>query len=313
MILLKVYQTDDILEVGETWTHTATYVVTQADIDAGIGLVNTISVVTRETPEPVVDRVTTPVAGGASLTIDKTAQETGFDDVGDVIHYTIIVTNTGNATLTNITVTDPTTRMNERIPSLAPGESATLYTTYTVTQGDLNTGRVDNTATATYTYAGRTTNVRDSVTVPGSQGPDLAITKTPSPTTYSAVDETIHYTITVTNTGNVTLTNILVTDPQTGLSQTIATLAPGLSRSFNPVHRITQDDLNRGYFDNTATARVSNINRTASARVTANIGPEIDITKRAQESSYSSAGTIIHYTLVVTNTGNVTLSEYHCY
>jgi hypothetical protein len=146
------------------------------------------------------------------------------------------------------------------------------------------------------------------VTVPGSQGPDLAITKTASPTTYSAVDETIHYTITVTNTGNVTLTAVHVTDPQTGLDQTIATLAPGASRSFNPVHRITQDDLNRGYFDNTARATASNINRTASASVTANIGPEIDITKRAQESSYSSAGTIIHYTLVVTNTGNVTLS-----
>jgi hypothetical protein len=34
-----------ILEVGETWTHIATYTVTQADIDAGIPLVNTISVV----------------------------------------------------------------------------------------------------------------------------------------------------------------------------------------------------------------------------------------------------------------------------
>src|SRR5690606_20006573 len=35
------------------------------------------------------------------------------------------------------------------------------------------------------------------------------------------------YTITVANTGNVTLNDLEVNDPQTGLSETIASLAPG--------------------------------------------------------------------------------------
>ena len=39
----------------------------------------------------------------------------------------------------------------------------------------------------------------------------------------------INYTITVTNTGNVILASIDVTDPLTGLVQTIPTLDPGES------------------------------------------------------------------------------------
>ena len=54
-----------ILEVGETWTQTATYTVTQDDIDRGADLVNTISVVTNEVG-PVIDTATTPVANNAS-------------------------------------------------------------------------------------------------------------------------------------------------------------------------------------------------------------------------------------------------------
>jgi uncharacterized repeat protein (TIGR01451 family) len=169
-----------------------------------------------------------------------------------------------------------------------------------------------NLAIATYTYAGQEHFVDDEVTVYGSQGPDLTITKVASPTTYSVVNETIQYTVVVTNTGNVTLTNVLVTDPQTGLSQTISTLVPGGSRSFNPTYRIVQGDINRGYFNNTATASYTyatiSYSESASATVTANIGPEIDITKTVQESSYSSVGNMLHYTLIVRNTGNVTLT-----
>jgi uncharacterized repeat protein (TIGR01451 family) len=52
---------DGILNVGETWTYTATYTTTQADVDGGIPLVNTISVVSAEVPGPIMDTETTPV------------------------------------------------------------------------------------------------------------------------------------------------------------------------------------------------------------------------------------------------------------
>ena len=101
----------------------------------------------------------------------------GFQNVGDDIHYTVIVTNTGNVILTNIDVTDPLTNLNETIPSLAPGASVQFTTTHSITQGDIDAGEVQNTATAAYTYAGEDYTEEDEVTVSAIQGPDLSITK----------------------------------------------------------------------------------------------------------------------------------------
>ena len=39
--------------------------------------------------------------------LDKTATRTSVDEVGDVIHYTLVATNTGNVTLSTVTISDP--------------------------------------------------------------------------------------------------------------------------------------------------------------------------------------------------------------
>ena len=77
------------------------------------------------------------------------------DAVGDVLNYTVTVTNTGNVTLTGVTVVDPLTGQNISGVTLAPGASQTFNTSYTLTQADLdgagNAGGdrdIDNTATA---------------------------------------------------------------------------------------------------------------------------------------------------------------------
>ena len=54
----------------------------------------------------------------------------------------------------------------------------------------------------------------------------------------------INYTVTVTNTGNVTLTGVSVVDPLTGQNISGIVLAPGASQSFESSYTITQDDLN---------------------------------------------------------------------
>ena len=104
---------------------------------------------------------------------------------------------------------------------MAPGASQTLNTSYRIDQDDVNAGEVVNVAIAAYTYAGQEHFIDDDVTVPGSRTPNLQITKVAAETSYSVINSLIHYTIVVTNTGNVTLSNVLIVDPVTGLNQTI--------------------------------------------------------------------------------------------
>jgi uncharacterized repeat protein (TIGR01451 family) len=93
--------------------------------------------------------------------------------------------------------------------------------------------------------------------VTAGQNPHLAIVKTFSPASYSAVGQTISYTITVTNDGNVTLHNVTVTDPNaSNLSCTpaipVADLAPGAGISCTANHVTTQADLDAGHYANQA-------------------------------------------------------------
>jgi uncharacterized repeat protein (TIGR01451 family) len=107
---------DGILGVNETWTYSADYVVTQADLNAGRNLVNVAGVDTDQTgrqTDSVAYTIGTPppnptlnlekdVAGIIGGTVDGKV-----DSAGDVIQYALTVQNTGNMTLTGIQVLDP--------------------------------------------------------------------------------------------------------------------------------------------------------------------------------------------------------------
>src|SRR4051812_35571492 len=81
-----------------------------------------------------------------------------------------------------------------------------------------------------------------------------------SPGLYDHVGQVVGYTLTATNTGNVTLHNVSVSDNPalTGLSCTpsipVASLAPGGSVICTGSHAITQGDLDAGSFLDTASA-----------------------------------------------------------
>jgi hypothetical protein len=69
--------------------------------------------------------------------------------------------------------------------------------------------------------------------------------------------DTISYVFTVTNTGNVTLTNVTITDPDATISGgPLASLDPGVSDSttFTGSHTVTQVEIDSGSFTNMATA-----------------------------------------------------------
>ena len=86
-------------------------------------------------------------------TLDMTVVAPGSRaDVGDRVDYTLTATNAGNVTLTGVTISDPKLGTLTCVPAppatLQPGEQLICTGSYTLTQADLDSGRVANTATA---------------------------------------------------------------------------------------------------------------------------------------------------------------------
>ncbi|MFL9832388.1 hypothetical protein ABS764_16160, partial [Flavobacterium sp. ST-87] len=222
-----------------------------------------------------------------SISIEKEgtyidANNDGKTTVGDQIKYTFTVKNTGGSALTNITVTDNkvsvlggpiTLNINE-------SDSTTFSAIYNITQDDINKGVVYNLAIAKGTppagdpITATSTDPTPCTTCPKDpecadctiteipQNPGIAITKDG---TYvdtnndgkTNIGDVVSYKFVITNTGNVTLTNVTVTDNNALVTGgPIATLAPGATdaTTFTASHAITQNDINKGIVYNLATA-----------------------------------------------------------
>src|SRR5690606_30117415 len=131
----------------------------------------------------------------------------------------------------------------------------------------------------------------------------IKITKVADKGTVSTAGEVITYTITVTNTGNVTLADYTVTDvlfPE--WSGSIETLAPAAARSFELEYTVTQADIDNGGVVNVASATGENPgdpedDTHALHDALPNSG--IKITKVADKGTVSTAGEVITYTITV--------------
>src|SRR5690554_2103778 len=125
-----------------------------------------------------------------AVEISISASFTEFNTVGDAIVYTVIVTNTGNVDLSNVIVTDILTGYEDEIANLNPSEQRSITINYKVTQEDINTGSIVNTASVTATgLAGETVDNQSSVTINGELNPDIEITKNVLQDDYRVVGE----------------------------------------------------------------------------------------------------------------------------
>jgi uncharacterized repeat protein (TIGR01451 family)/gliding motility-associated-like protein len=250
------------LNPGVSQSVTTSYTVKQSDIDGG-QIVN-VATVTGQAPDQrsvsSQDQVTVTGVQVPAIDVEITDNEAEISEQGQEIDYTITVTNTGNVTLTNVTVVDTKTGTVVNVGTLAPGESKQVEAVYTVNQEDVDRGSVTNEATAT----GESPNEgddnptdTDEVTTPIAQLPSIVIEKKSDKTEIFGAGEVLTYTLTVTNTGNVTLKEVKVSDPLTGLQQTVGVLAPGASVSFETRYVVTLDDMAKGSVTNVATVEAS--------------------------------------------------------
>ncbi|MDB4512175.1 C25 family cysteine peptidase [Arenicella sp.] len=230
--------TNGILDVGETWTYMTSYTVTQEDVNDGLDLTNAISVETDETTAdgdlPLTDTAVTPVDGDPNFTISKTqtSLKSPVDTAGDIISYDVVLFNDGMVDLNSPEVTDTLPDGSVTILSgevetggsginndgiLDVGETWTYTTSYTVTPDDLDLG-VDLinlvSAVTNETIADGDDPLTAMATTPTQQLPSLSVDKTQSsgPNPATTIGDVLDYTITIVNTGNVTLTGVVPTD-----------------------------------------------------------------------------------------------------
>lgn len=297
---------------GASLTCDATYQVTQSNLDAG-SVTNLASATDGITTSPLTSE-TIPADQNPALSLVKTSPDSDFSTVGDVLTYTFEVQNTGNLTLTgDIEVTDD--RIGTFVcftGNLVPGGSETCSRTDIVDQADLDAGSVTNQAFATN---GALTAPPVSVTLPAVQTPQLDFDKRSLSASFSAPGETLIYEYDVTNSGNVTISSIVLTDDRiASISCPLTQLAPGQNMICTATDTVTQTDIDTGSVTNIA--GVTGIPaggilapQTDTVTVSADQMPVLDFVKTALNGSFGTVGDILEYQYRVENTGNVTIDS----
>ena len=276
---------------GETVTATATYKITETDIANG-SFVNTVKVEFEGgKPFENTDTVIT-VEPVRSYTLTKKSSESNHENgmfkAGETIHYTLIVTNTGNQTLENVEITDTLNAAGTisniqgadskqdgkvtifTISSLAPKAEVTITYDYVVQEADKG-NTISNAA------VGTPANPEDpDGEKPGDntdnpvENPKLEVRK--DIVSITAADGTqkdkagkadlndiITYNVTITNTGNMKLTNVKITDSLEGIqlaegqSFDLGILEAGEAKTVTYTYQVKESDLGKSIL-NTATA-----------------------------------------------------------
>ncbi|WP_167574186.1 DUF7507 domain-containing protein [Kitasatospora cheerisanensis] len=249
------------LNPGQSTLCHGSYVVTAADVAAGHVTNTAHANGTGPQGEPVEspsDDVTVPTVGAGQLAFEKRADSAGPFGVGDVVNYTYTVTNSGTAVVNNVTVTDDrVSSVTCDATTLNPGQSTTCHGSYTVTEADVTAGHVTNTAHANGTgpQGEPVQSPPAEVTVPVVGASSLVVVKTADTPGPVQVGDTVTYTYTVTNTGSVVLSDLVVTDDRVQqVSCEASVLEPGQSTTCRGTYVVTEEDAKAGHVTNRATA-----------------------------------------------------------
>jgi hypothetical protein len=283
---------------------------------------------------PVVGGALTPTLPTASITLTKSTTSTGYGAAGQTIGYNYLVTNSGNATLNNVSVSDNKNAVSCPSSTLSKGASETCTGTYVVTQADVDSGSVTNTASAS---ANGPENISVSsspaiVTVVASSATSsFNVTESSpsqSPSGYGAAGEAVTFNYDVTNTGTTTLHDIAVADsvtnaiPDPAVPLTVncpsGNVAPGQTVACTSTYTTVQDDVDSGSIVTSAAATAVNPgghpvdSSGAPASVTVDgtfaVG-SLSVSSTPSPASFTASGQTIDFSYQITNTGTLSLTE----
>jgi len=260
---------------------------------------------------------------GFSVTI--TANPDTYSQVGDVIVYTIAISNNSRKNVYGLVIDHPLLDAINCNPDgwrqLMARESSTCTGQYIITEEDIVKGEVKNKVTVTGTYdkeicglfVGTEFRASDTVLVNYVSQEisleEISLEKTGSPATYTNVGDVITYSYKIENVGDVTLIGqVTVNDDLVEVLCPAGDLLLGGSIVCNATYMIQEADMVAGSVTNHATAFVGEItSNPASFEVVLEASPQISLTKSANPTEFSKSWDLITFNFQATNTGNVTL------
>jgi uncharacterized repeat protein (TIGR01451 family) len=310
---------NSLLDTDETWIFTAVHTVDGDDPDV---VVNNAEVSGTDSLEQTVTDSDTASVNilRPGIALIKTAEPPQVHE-GDNITYTYTVTNTNDTPLSNISVTDdrlgsiPFTSGDDNENELLDGGEIWLFTAIHTVDGDdpdllVNTSNVTGIDSLERIYTDS-----DSASV-SILRPGIDLIKTAEPIQVHESDN-ITYTYTVTNTGNIPLSYVSVTDDRlgnipfaSGDDNENSLLDIDETWIFTAIHTADGDDPNLLVNYAEVSGR-DTLGQTVTDSDTASVfilRPGIALVKTAEPSRVYN-GDNITYTYTVTNTGNTPLSD----
>lgn len=325
-----------VLEPGESMEcATTTYVTRQTDLDALSELAHGVTVTGVPPAGQSVSASTSgviPIRGESQLTLTEIPSPVSLDQAGDTVTLSIIATNTGTLTLNSLGI--ETQELNGSgalsaiacpATSLAPGSTVTCVATYSVTQADLDSlsGITHRALAHAQTVGGSEVSSNETaVTIPLIRSPRLTLVKSASVSSFAGPNEAVAFLFTVTNTGNVTLTDLIIRElhfsgsGQLGeVSCPQTELAPSASMQCSAQYRTTQEDYDSLRITNLALAEANfGADRVTSEGSSISLpaaGVQLGLTSSVtSDVEYAqAAGDPVTFSIVLTNTGNTALSN----
>lgn len=257
-----------------------------------------------------------------SLVVSKTAYPSKLIGCDQVIKYTFDVKNAGNTSIDNIILSDTIPNLNSLMPapfSLKPNEKYPSFSlTYPITTTDIVNTYVSNSFSAEgvlYNGAPVKSNV-STVKVDIDLTATISLSITSNVSQITNIDEPIKFYLTITNTGYTPLTNIAPVISVNPSFPFILPIIPSLAVNSSPYvitidHIVNDEDILNGFIKMSGYVNAESPNKpikSSQESLTLNVVPTASISLSVS-GVYDKSKNTIAYSFLMTNTGNIPLSE----
>lgn len=310
-------------------TCTTQYVLTQDDVESGgVHLQARVRVVPPDGQAVWRVTPTTTVTAGRSpaLTVALSTVPAFVSAASEPVAVEILLTNTGNVRVLAIdfATTGLPGPVSCPVAALEPNTSTTCTATLTLDQAEFDAGGRTITAQANgvTSYDASVVGGPTALNVAAVAAPAVTVDLSVDPASVAAAEQEVSYSALVTNTGNVTLSGLaLVDDTFTGsgtpgaLSCPVTSLAPTVQTTCTATYALMQADVDAGGVSRTVTASgaapggATTTSAPDTAVVTSPASAALAVETTATPATATSAGQVVDYSFLVTNTGNVTVNS----